>query len=124
MNKRLLKILESLNKHGESNYYELKIYTGLFNPEQYYKDMFYLMENDYIWFNNGFKHKYEFDKKSKSHSIIPFELPFHITIEGQNILEQIHEDNRRFKINSILVPIIVSFITSFLTAYFTVRLLP
>ena len=124
MNKRLLKILEAINKVGEANFYELRILTGYNDSMTYYSDMFYLMKHDYIWFNNGMKHKYSFDKESDSHEIIPFDLSFHLTTDGENILFEHREESRKFKINSILIPIIISVITSFLTAYFTLKLIP
>ncbi len=124
MNNRAIQTLKLLNKYGSMNYYQLKMKIRYKNSFDFANIMFYLMENHYIWYENGMRNKYKFDKNEYSHDIPPLDLFFHLTIDGENKLSEIELEEKKFKINSVIVPIALSIITSFLTAYFTLKLAP
>ncbi len=124
MNNRAIQTLKLLNKYGSMNYYQLKMKIHYKDSFDFANIMFYLMKNHYIWYENGMNHKYKFDNNESSHEIPPLDLSFHLTIDGENKLSEIQSEEKKFKINSVIVPIILSIITSFLTAYFTLKLTP
>ena len=122
MDKTLIQTLKLLNKYGELNYYQIKMHINYFDYLEYCEKMFFLLDNNYIYFiNKKIDTKYKYNTEDKTHEIIPQDLFFSLKTEGKNKLSEILQDEKRFKINSIIVPFIVAVITSILTAYLTIK---
>lgn len=107
MDKITYEILKLLNEKGSLNAYQFEILLNVKGVENYQPRLKYLYDNKFISIAHAFKNSNEFEFRYESY--------FEITLEGKAFIENEMKNNKKFKIQSIYIPILVAFITSLFT---------
>ncbi|MBY2484556.1 hypothetical protein AB4E19_09755 [Clostridioides difficile] len=107
MDKITYEILKLLNKNDSLNTYQFEVLLNVKGFENYYPRLKHLYDNNYVYIVNAFDNSDEFKFKYESY--------FKITLEGKAFIENEMKNNKKFKIQSIYIPILIAFITSLFT---------
>ena len=116
MDKNSMKVLSLLNKHSLLNWYQFDVLIPSLSLEKFAEVVGYLQREKYI------KQYNPSCEKNNADCSFTHNTRFEITLAGVQFLESENLQNRKFKIQSVYVPILIAFATSLVTTLTTIWL--
>lgn len=115
MDKTSFKMLGLLKTHSSLNYDQFYVLLGSIDLSNYSERISYLLDESFIEKSDQF-----LSEEERNTTTFSINTRFKITLKGTQYLENKKSESRKFKIQSVYIPVFVALLTSIITSLVTV----